>query len=136
MAKKTVKKVTADKPKTGKPGIDPFDRTIAGHKAIQKRMDKFVKGRNVNTIAQVVEMDPAEYIDQATEWAGLKKYVFAQEKIRNAVKDRINNGDKFGMLVLDYTRKTWSGANLAKVCLDLGISSVPVLVIDNKPKTA
>jgi hypothetical protein len=90
-----------------------------------------------NMVAEVVDMSPEQYFKYCAE---IQKTTYEEQfsYLRKEVVDKIiglmDNGVKMDMPYLNFVKNDTSqeGRHRAKAAMDMGIKSIPVLVIDNK----
>ena len=109
---------------------DIFDYKRTGHDGYVDRFEKFLNGRNVNTEAKVVEISPLKYMEIVNSWRK-KEFNYGTDKLQNSVR-RQYGVKKWAIPVLDFTVQAYVGMHRAKVCEEMLLEKMPVLVIAGK----
>ena len=110
--------------------IPDYDKLMSGK--YDELPDKYS-----NMVAEVVNMSPEQYFKYCAE---IQKTTYDEQfsYLRKEVVDKIiglmDNGVKMDMPYLNFVKGGTSqeGRHRAKAAMDMGIKSIPVLVIDNK----
>ena len=110
--------------------IPDYDKLMSGK--YNELPDKYS-----NMVAEVVNMSPEQYFKYCAE---IQKTTYDEQfsYLRKEVVDKIiglmDNGVKMDMPYLNFVKGGTSqeGRHRAKAAMDMGIKSIPVLVIDNK----